>query len=59
MESICGIDCGECELKDNCAGCSETKGQPFGAECIVALCCQKGEDALRKLKENLSGIWRR
>ena len=53
MESICGIDCGECELKDNCAGCSETKGQPFGAECIVALCCQKGEDALRKLKENL------
>ena len=53
MESICGIDCGECELKDNCAGCSETKGQPFGAECIVALCCQKGEDALGKLKENL------
>ena len=50
MESICGIDCGECELKDNCAGCSETKGQPFGAECIVAPMLPKGGGCIEEIK---------
>ena len=27
--SICGIDCSECELKNNCEGCVETNGRPF------------------------------
>ena len=53
MKSICGINCTNCELSDTCDGCSETNGQPFGAECIVALNCRKGETALRELKEKL------
>lgn len=53
MDSICGIDCTKCELSGTCNGCAKTKGQPFGAECIVALCHQKGETALCELKEKL------
>lgn len=53
MKSICGIDCTKCELSCTCNGCSETNGQPFGEKCIVAVCCQKGETALSKLKERL------
>ncbi len=53
MTSICGIDCTKCELNSSCNGCAKTNGQPFGAECIVALCCQKGEHALSELKEKL------
>ena len=53
MESICGIDCAKCEMYSTCNGCSKTNGQPFGAECMVAVCCQKGETALSELKEKL------
>ncbi|MCI8946729.1 MAG: DUF3795 domain-containing protein [Lachnospiraceae bacterium] len=53
MGSVCGIDCGMCELKEGCNGCMETGGRPFGAECIVAMCYQKSETALEELKENL------
>ena len=53
MNSICGIDCTKCELSGACAGCSETNGRPFGAECILALNCQNGERALLELKEKL------
>ncbi len=41
--SICGLDCGNCELKDSCKGCSETNGRPFGGKCIIAQCCKNGE----------------
>ncbi len=53
MESICGIDCTKCELSSTCNGCSKTNGQPFGAECIVAVCCQKGKTVLSELKDKL------
>ena len=56
--SICGIDCGKCELSNTCAGCRETNGQPFGAECMVAVCCQKGKEALSDLKEKLIAEFR-
>lgn len=39
-ETICGVDCSACMLKDGCGGCAETKGRPFGGECVVAACCQ-------------------
>ncbi len=52
-KSICGIDCAECGLSKDCNGCLETKGRPFGGDCVVAVCCQKGADALRAWKEKL------
>lgn len=44
MCSICGIDCFACELKQDCKGCAETGGRPFGSDCAVARCCdEKGK----------------
>lgn len=42
MKTICGIDCGGCSFKDNCKGCLETDGHPFGGECIAAECYKSG-----------------
>ena len=36
MKSICGINCDECKLKDECKGCGATCGSPFGGRCIAA-----------------------
>lgn len=53
MESICGIDCTKCEMNSTCSGCVKTKGKPFGAECVVALCLKDGENALCEWKRHL------
>lgn len=37
-KSLCGIDCGQCPMKDECNGCAETNGSPFGGRCILAAC---------------------
>lgn len=42
-----------CESSSGCKGGSATDGRPFGAECMVALCCKKGEDELCRFKEKL------
>lgn len=34
--SICGADCGACDFRDNCKGCRQTDGCPFGKQCMVA-----------------------
>ena len=38
MESICGADCKNCGYgkNNNCKGCMQTKGCPFGKQCFVA-----------------------
>ena len=36
MSTICGADCGKCAFKDNCRGCAETCGKPFGGACVAA-----------------------
>lgn len=36
MSSLCGADCRECAYHENCRGCSETCGKPFGGRCIAA-----------------------
>lgn len=38
MGSICDADCNNCEYgkSNNCKGCSETKGCPFGKQCFIA-----------------------
>lgn len=58
MKSICGMDCGTCELRDTCRGCCETGGRPFGADCMVAACCRKGGSALNQCKEALIAAFR-
>lgn len=56
-ESICGIDCAECEYKDNCAGCRETKGCPSGSECVIAACCRnKGLDSCGECSDLPCGL---
>ncbi len=42
MASICGADCSNCGMKENCKGCIETDGHPFGGECVVAKCYKHG-----------------
>ena len=44
METICGIDCSKCDFKNNCKGCMETDGHPFGGECIAAECYKSGDE---------------
>ncbi len=41
MRTICGLDCGACPMKGQCAGCAESHGRPFGGSCVLALCCEK------------------
>ena len=38
MESICGADCENCGFgkSNNCKGCKNTGGCPFGKQCFVA-----------------------
>lgn len=38
MKTICGTDCNKCGFKENCAGCRETNGHPFGDSCMLAQC---------------------
>lgn len=45
-DTICGVDCAQCSMKDVCGGCAETSGRPFGGECVVAECC-KGKGSAR------------
>lgn len=57
-KSICGMDCGSCELRGDCSGCMETGGRPFGAECVLAAQCKKGEEALDAWKKKLIAAFR-
>lgn len=41
--SICGADCADCPFQENCEGCAETKGRPFGREWLLAACCHRKE----------------
>lgn len=41
MQTICGIDCNECRLQDNCGGCKTTNGHPFGDSCMIAECSNR------------------
>ena len=38
MESICGANCSNCGYgkNNNCKGCKETNGCPFGKQCFIA-----------------------
>lgn len=54
MKTICGIDCEECGFKENCKGCLETDGRPFGGECLAAECYKSGgETCFNAYKDRL------
>ena len=36
MKTICGADCGKCSFREECRGCAETCGKPFGGSCVAA-----------------------
>lgn len=57
-KSICGMDCESCEMCGICNGCRETNGRPFGAACVVAEQCKKGEAALDAWKKKLIAAFR-
>lgn len=38
-KSICGANCDQCPMRENCSGCIKTKGKPFGGKCVLAECC--------------------
>ena len=54
MSSICGANCNECTMKENCKGCAATCGSPFGGRCIAAEYIRVGgREAYGLFKKNL------
>lgn len=55
VTAICGMDCcGKCGRKDECGGCVETDGHPFGGSCLAAECVKNGGiAAFQAMKETL------
>ncbi len=53
--TICGSHCcAECRRKEQCGGCLETGGSPFGSVCIAARRFKQGGlEAFQQLKEQL------
>ena len=42
-KGICGADCcNECSRKEECGGCQEVNGHPFGGICVAAECIERG-----------------
>lgn len=39
MKAVCGLDCESCGFREQCGGCAETGGKPFGGSCVIAACC--------------------
>lgn len=40
MKTKCGLDCEECGFEE-CPGCMQTDGRPFGGSCMLAVCCDE------------------
>ncbi len=55
METYCGADCGSCPSRNECRGCRETCGSPFGGSCVAAEYIQAGGlSAYRQFKQKLT-----
>lgn len=53
-QSICGAECAVCEMRENCKGCAETNGCPFGTACFIAELFRKGgKEGFQSLKRTL------
>ena len=56
MSTYCGANCEDCLSKENCRGCRETCGSPFGGRCIAAEYIKFGGlEAYRQFKQKLLG----
>ena len=56
MSTYCGANCGTCPSKENCKGCRETCGSPFGGRCVAAEYIKLGGlEAYRQFKHVLLG----
>lgn len=52
--SLCGANCAGCPSKEQCPGCAETNGCPFGKECHIAKYILKdGMDGYKAFKKDL------
>ena len=36
MRGLCGAKCDECGMQEQCKGCTETCGSPWGGQCVAA-----------------------
>ena len=55
MKTYCGADCEVCDFKENCKGCLETCGSPFGGRCVAAEYIKAGgREAYQQFKEKLT-----
>ena len=52
MESRCGYDCTKCNINEKCKGCIETKGHPFGGDCVLYECCKEKRGNFKENIEN-------
>ena len=56
MSTYCGANCEGCPSKENCKGCRETCGSPFGGRCVAAEYIKFGGlEAYQKFKQKLLG----
>ena len=56
MEALCGAHCSSCELykNNNCKGCKNTKGCPFGKKCWIAKYIEVGDiNSFEMLKKDI------
>ena len=56
MESICGANCTNCEYgkNNNCKGCINTNGCPFGKQCFIAkYILTGGKESYEQFKKQL------
>ena len=55
MKTYCGANCESCPSKENCKGCLETCGSPFGGRCVAAEYIKTGGvKAYRQFKKQLT-----
>lgn len=56
MSTYCGANCEDCPSKENCKGCRETCGSPFGGRCVAAEYIKLGGlKAYQQFKQELQG----
>ena len=54
MNTYCGANCENCPSKENCMGCRETCGSPFGGCCVAAEYIKfDGLEAYQQFKQKL------
>lgn len=56
MNTYCGANCESCQFRENCKGCLETGGSPFGGRCVAAEYVKAGGlEAYLEFKQKLLG----